>query len=71
MITLEKIPASIRATRAALDLNQEEFGKLVGLSRPTIARLEIGILNARMKSIVKLQPVIDRTLSSLISDRRA
>lgn len=68
MITLEKIPAQLRATRAALNMNQDEFAKMVGLSRPTIARLEEDPGRVRASTYLLLGPVIRKTLSELISD---
>jgi DNA-binding XRE family transcriptional regulator len=68
MITLEKIPAQLRATRAALNMNQDEFAKMVGLSRPTIARLEEDPGKVRASTYLLLDPIIRKTLSELISD---
>ncbi len=68
MVTLEKIPAQLRATRAALNLNQNEFAKMVGLSRPTIARLEEDPGRVRASTYLMLDPIIRKTLSELISD---
>jgi DNA-binding XRE family transcriptional regulator len=68
MITLEKIPAQLRATRAALNMNQDEFAKMVGLSRPTIARLEEDPGKVRASTYLMLDPIIRKTLSELISD---
>jgi transcriptional regulator with XRE-family HTH domain len=68
MITLEKISAQLRATRAALNMNQDEFAKMVGLSRPTIARLEEDPGRVRASTYLMLDPVIRKTLSELISD---
>jgi len=68
MITLEKIPAQLRATRAALNMNQDEFAKMVGLSRPTIARLEEDPGRVRASTYLLLDPIIRKTLSELIAD---
>ena len=68
MITLEKTPAMLRATRAALNMNQDEFAKMVGVSRPTIARLEESPGRVRASTYLLLDPIIKKTLSELISD---
>jgi transcriptional regulator with XRE-family HTH domain len=68
MITLDKIPAMLRATRAALNMSQDEFAKMVGLSRPTIARLEESPGSVRASTYLLLDPIIKKTLSELISD---
>lgn len=68
MITLEKISAQLRATRAALNMNQDEFAKMVGLSRPTIARLEEDPGRVRASTYLLLDPIIRKTLGELISD---
>ena len=68
MITLEKISAQLRATRAALNMNQDEFAKMVGLSRPTISRLEEDPGRVRASTYLLLDPIIRKTLSELIAD---
>tara|TARA_A100001391_G_C4920404_1_gene238990 strand:+ start:109 stop:531 length:423 start_codon:yes stop_codon:yes gene_type:complete len=35
-----KIAAAMRAVRNALGVNQEEFAELIGISKPTVARVE-------------------------------
>jgi DNA-binding XRE family transcriptional regulator len=66
MIPIEKMAAAIRATRAALDMNQAQFAKLVGLSRPTIARLEENPLKSKAHNYFTVQHVVEKTLSDLI-----
>ena len=68
MITLDKISAQLRATRAALNMNQDEFAKMVGLSRPTISRLEEDPGRVRASTYLLLHPIIRKTLGELISD---
>ena len=65
MITLEKIPAQLRATRAALNMNQDEFAKMVGLSRPTIARLEENPLKSKAHNYLRVQNIVQQTLDDL------
>ena len=67
MITLEKIPAMLRATRAALNMNQDEFAKMVGLSSPTIARLEEAPGRVRASTYLLLNPIIKKALANDIS----
>ena len=62
----EKMAAGIRATRAALNLTQEQFGALAGLSRPTIARMEEDPSRTKITTYLKIYPIIERTLSDLI-----
>ena len=69
MQTLEQFAASVRATRAALNLSQEQFAELVGTSRPTIHRLENGIANPGYKMALRMQPVIRETLGKLVSQQ--
>lgn len=68
MIPTEKMGAAIRATRAILDMNQGEFAKLVGLSRPTIARLEENPLKSKAHNYLRVQQLVEKTLVDLISD---
>ena len=65
-LTPEKMSASVRATRAALNLTQKQFGDLVELSRPTIARVEEDPSRVRITTYLKIYPVVERTLSALI-----
>jgi DNA-binding XRE family transcriptional regulator len=65
MIPTEKMGAAIRATRAILDMNQGEFAKLVGLSRPTIARLEENPLKSKAHNYLRVQNIVQQTLDDL------
>jgi DNA-binding XRE family transcriptional regulator len=65
MITLEKISTSIRETRAALNLSQDEFGKLVGLSRATVIKLENKPGKVKAVALFQVIPVVNRTLGDL------
>ncbi len=65
MITLEKISASTRETRAALNLSQEEFGKLVGLPRTTIIKLENKPGKLKATTLFRVIPIINKTLGDL------
>ena len=65
MITLEKISASTRETRAALNLSQEEFGKLVGLPRTTIMKLENKPGKVKAVTLFHVIPIINQTLGDL------
>ena len=65
MITLEKISASTRETRAALNLSQEEFGKLVGLPRTTIMKLENKPGKFKAVTLFRVIPIINKTIGDL------
>lgn len=69
MQTLEQFAASVRATRAALNLSQSQFAELVGTSRPTLHRLEKGVANPGYKTALRMQPVIRETLGKLVSQQ--
>ena len=66
MIPTEKMAAAIRAARAALDISQAEFAKLVGLSRPTIARLEENPLKSKAHNYLRVQFIVQQTLNDLM-----
>jgi DNA-binding XRE family transcriptional regulator len=65
MITLEKISASTRETRSALNLSQKEFGKLVGLPRATIIKLENKPGKVKAVTLFRVIPIINKTLGDL------
>ena len=65
MITLEKISTSIRETRAALNLSQDEFAKLVGVSRATVIKLENKPGKVKAVTLFQVIPVVNKTLGDL------
>ena len=65
MITLEKISASTRETRAALNMSQEEFGKLVGLHRATVIKLENKPGKLKATTLFRVIPIVNKTLGDL------
>ncbi|MFQ5783699.1 MAG: bifunctional demethylmenaquinone methyltransferase/2-methoxy-6-polyprenyl-1,4-benzoquinol methylase UbiE [Alphaproteobacteria bacterium] len=59
---------NIRRWREARGLSQEALGRLVGLSKPTISKLERGGLHLRDVTIAKLVDALDVTAGELLGD---
>ena len=55
----------LRAYRAELGLNQQEFGKRAGVSRQTINAIEKGDYNPTIKLCISICKVLDKTLDEL------
>jgi transcriptional regulator with XRE-family HTH domain len=48
------IPQACRWIREAVGLNQEDFARLIGLSRPQLARIERGEANPTLESLLAI-----------------
>jgi DNA-binding XRE family transcriptional regulator len=47
--------AKVRAARAVLNLNQREFGQAIGLTQKSVHRIEHGMVDPSMRTIVRIQ----------------
>lgn len=54
MEELGRIAVAIRAARAAAGWNQEHFCKLVGMSKPTVARIETLVMSPKAASVMRM-----------------
>ncbi|MFQ5958835.1 MAG: helix-turn-helix domain-containing protein, partial [Alphaproteobacteria bacterium] len=59
---------NIRHWRRARGLSQEALGRMVGLSKPTISKLERGDLHLRDVTIAKLVDALDVPAGELLGD---
>ena len=59
------IPQAARWIRESLGLNQEDFAKRVGLSRPQVARIERGEANPTLDSLLAIGKPYGLTLGFL------
>ena len=47
--------AKVRTARAVLNLNQRDFGRAVGLTQKSVHRIEHGMVDPSMRTIVRIQ----------------
>jgi transcriptional regulator with XRE-family HTH domain len=63
-----EIGAHIRDARTRRHLSQERLGELVGLSRQSIYRIELGERAARVDWLILIADALDVTLADLVRD---
>lgn len=56
---------SIRSRREALSLSQEELGLRINADQAYVSRLERGLLNPTLESIVEVADAMEMTLNDL------
>jgi DNA-binding XRE family transcriptional regulator len=47
--------AKVRAARAVLNLNQRDFGQAIGLTQKSVHRIEHGMVDPSMRTVVRIQ----------------
>ena len=59
------LPAALKKYRAQLGVNQQELGKLVGVSRQTISQIERGDYSPSVTIALRLAKVCNTTVENI------
>ena len=58
------VAEELRAARAAAQLTQRELSARTGVAQPTIARIELGLVDPRLATLQRLLGACGRTLTA-------
>lgn len=61
-LSIDLIGEAIKRARKERNLTQEELGKLVGVQKAQISKIENSIKNARLDTIIKIFKALDATI---------
>ena len=62
----ERLAGTVRLLRRRLSLSQVQLAQQAGLSRSTIARIELGLANPDLATLSKLATALDVSTSRLL-----
>lgn len=62
-LKLDLIGEAIRETRLAQNLTQEQLGRRVGVQKAQISKLENGLKNARLETVIKVFQAMNATIN--------
>lgn len=63
--TARIVATNVRVLRARMDVNQTQLGAMIGLSRPTISRVERGSNSVLLETLEKLAAAFDVDITEL------
>ncbi len=64
----DAVGAAIRRARESADMTQDELAEASGLSRPSIARIELGTSGVQLDRLFELAEAMSTTPSALLAD---
>ena len=66
----EQLAANLRRARSEAQLTQEALGDLAGMHPTEVSRLERGVRDARLSTLVRLARALGIPVSDLVADIR-